>query len=185
VRGFVAVGLPEDVRSAIAAVVEPVARAHPAPRWVRPENLHLTVEFLGAVHEALVERLDARLGAVAAALPVADLVLSGAGAFPSGRPRVLWLGLVKGEEWFAGVTHAVRAAFAELGGEPDHRPPSAHVTLARQEQPDRAALAALQSGLAGLAFAWRADRLTLYSSVLGRGGPTYSVEREWPFGGGR
>jgi 2'-5' RNA ligase len=185
VRGFVAIGLPEGVRAAIRALVEPVARAHPTPRWVRPENLHLTVEFLGAVDEALVERFDGRLRDVAAGMPVAELVLSGVGAFPPGRPRVLWLGLVQGEEWFTTVTRGVRAVIAELGGLPDARPPSAHVTLAREERPDRAALEALRESLADRPFTWRADRLTLYSSVLGRDGPWYSVEREWPFGAGR
>jgi 2'-5' RNA ligase len=180
-RAFVAIALPDDVRSAIAAVIAPVVAAHPGPRWVRPENLHLTIEFLGSVDETLVRDLDARLPLVAAATDSADLVLSGVGAFPPRRPRVLWLALGEGEAWFVRLTEAVRVVVRELGLEPDRRPPSAHVTLARQERPERAALAALETAFADRSFAWRADRLTLHSSVLGRGGPTYTAEREWRF----
>ena len=180
-RAFLAIALPDDVRSAVAAVAAPVVAAHPGPRWVRPENVHLTVEFLGSVDEALVRDLDVRLRAVAATTASADLVLSGVGAFPPRRPRVLWLGLVEGEAWFVGLTEAVRVVVREVGLEPDRRPPSAHVTLARQERPERAALAALESAFADRRFAWRAERLTLYSSVLARGGPTYTIEQQWRF----
>lgn len=182
-RAFLALALPDEARSEIGALVRPVATAHPAARWVRPENLHLTVEFLGGIDDATFEALDLRLEPVAAGVAPAELALSGAGAFPAGRPRVLWIGLVEGAAWFARLTEGVRAAVRAVGLEPDRRPPRAHVTLARQERPDRAALAALRDAFDERRFAWTSDRLTLFSSVLGRGGPTYTVERDWPFRG--
>lgn len=181
-RAFLAIALPDEVRIAVGAVMAPVAQAHPAARWVRAANLHLTIEFLGSVDDALLGRLDEALAPVATATPAADLVLSGVGAFPPGRPRVLWLGLVAGAPWHAELSGSVRAVVRDVGLVPDTRPPSAHVTLARQERPDRAALAALGEAFGERRFDWRADRLTLYSSVLGRGGPTYAVESEWRFG---
>jgi 2'-5' RNA ligase len=83
------------------------------------------------------------------------------------------------------LAKAVRAALADgFGLELDEREPSAHVTLARVERPEPALLPALEAAFAGRRIESQADRLTLFSSVLGRGGPTYAVVREWPFSGG-
>ena len=183
-RAFLAVALNEGARRGIGALVEQLAREHPGPRWVRSENLHLTVAFLGGIDESLVARLDERLAPVAARTAPAELRLAGAGAFPPSRPRVLWLGVSDGSPWFVALAHRVRAAIgAGLGLEIDAREPRAHLTLARMERPDRSAQGALEAAFAGRAFVSPADRLTLFSSVIGRGGPTYTLVREYPFRG--
>jgi len=180
-RAFVAIALEAAARREIAAAEQAVLAGGGAARWVREENLHLTVAFLGNIDEALVPTVDRRLAPLARSMPQQQLVLAGVGGFPRNRPRVLWLGLSAGREWFVDLTRAVRAVLAEgLDIELDQREPSAHVTLARVERPERALLPGLERAFAGRAIVSRADRLTLFSSVIGRGGPTYAVEREWP-----
>jgi len=183
-RTFIAIALEAAARREIAAAEQALVAGGGAVRWVREENLHLTVAFLGDIDEALVPAIDRRLAPLAASTPPQRLGLAGVGGFPRGRPRVLWLGLAAGRAWFVGLTRAVREALAEgLDLDLDQRDPNAHVTLARVEGPDRALLAALEAAFAGRAFPSPADRLTLLSSVVGRGGPTYTVEREWRFRG--
>jgi 2'-5' RNA ligase len=186
-RAFVAVALePAACREIARSTRGAIAAIGPssAARWTREENLHLTVAFLGNIEEGLVPAIGERLGPLAERIAPERLVLAGVGGFPHSRPRVLWLGVDAGRTWFVGLTKAVRAALGEgLGLELDQREPSAHVTLARVERPERPLLPALEAAFAGRAIASQADRLTLFSSVVGRGGPTYSAVREWPFSG--
>ncbi len=183
-RSFIAIALEAPARREIAAAEEALVAARGPVRWVRSDNLHLTVAFLGDIKEALVPIIDGRLAPLAGSTPARRLVMTEVGGFPRDRPRVLWLGLAAGHDWFVELTRAVRSALAEgLDLDLDQREPNAHVTLARVERPDRALVPALQAAFAGRAITSRADRLTLFSSELGRGGPVYTIEREWPFRG--
>jgi 2'-5' RNA ligase len=185
VRAFVAVALEPAARREIARASGTAMAsigAGSAARWTRQDNLHLTVAFLGNVDEALVPAIAARLGPLADSVTQERLVLAGVGGFPRSRPRVLWLGVEAGRSWFVELATAVRAALGEgLGLELDQREPSAHVTLARVERSEPGLLPALEAAFAGHRIESRADRLTLFSSVLGRGGPTYAAVQEWPF----
>jgi 2'-5' RNA ligase len=182
-RAFVAVPLDAAARRSITRAMAPVIAADTSKaRWVREENLHLTAAFLGRIDETAVPTIDESLASLAAALSGERLLLSGVGGFPRARSRVLWLGLTAGSTWFADLARDVRAALqTTLAVELDQREPSAHVTLARVEHGGGGLLRALQAAFGGRAIPSIADRLTLFSSVVGRGGPTYAVVREWPF----
>jgi 2'-5' RNA ligase len=183
-RAFLAVALSDEARRGIGGVLERLTRDHSGPRWVRTENLHLTLAFLGGIDESLLPRLDENLAPLVARTPPAELRLEGVGAFPPSRPRVLWLGVSDGATWFVALVREVRDALgAGLGLELDTREPRAHLTLARIERPDRSLVRDLEVAFAGHAFVSRADRLTLFSSVIGRGGPTYNAVTEWGFRG--
>lgn len=188
-RAFVAVALEPAARREIARSTRGAMAAigtSSAARWTREENFHLTVAFLGNIDEGIVPAVAERLGPLAERIAPERIVLAGVGGFPHSRPRVLWLGLDAGRTWFVEVTKAVRAALGDgLGLELDRREPSAHVTLARLERPERALLPALDAAFAGRGIPSKADRLTLFSSVVGRGGPTYTAEGDWPFIGGK
>lgn len=188
-RAFVAVALEPAARRQIAVserkVIDEIGTSS-AARWTRQENLHLTVAFLGDIDEGLVPVIGERLAPLAERIAPERLILTGVGGFPASRPRVLWLGVEAGRSWFVELSKAVRAALGEgLGVELDQREPSAHVTLARVERPERALLPALDDAFAGRTIASQADHLTLFSSLVGRGGPIYAAEREWPFEGRR
>jgi 2'-5' RNA ligase len=184
VRAFLAVALSDEARAAVGRTLETVRIAHPSARWVRPENLHLTVVFLGGIDEALVPELDARLAPLASATPPQVLRLEGVGAFPPSRERTLWLGVTRGAPWFVALATSVRHAIEpDLGLRLDDREPRAHVTLARLERPDRRVVDALKSAFEDHSVDSAADRLTLFSSVIRQGGPTYTPVREWMFGG--
>jgi 2'-5' RNA ligase len=77
----------------------------------------------------------------------------------------------------------VRTALEEgLALRIDRREPAAHLTLGRAERGGRAALDRVVAAFAGRSISWEARGMVLYSSALGRGGPTYTVERAWRFG---
>ena len=97
-RLFVALEPPEPVRRRLAALADELrrgaGRAADEIRWVAPENVHLTLQFLGAVPEERVAGVEAALRAAAAGARPLALEVRGAGGFPNARrPRVLWAGL--------------------------------------------------------------------------------------------
>ncbi|HET6923760.1 MAG TPA: RNA 2',3'-cyclic phosphodiesterase, partial [Anaeromyxobacteraceae bacterium] len=138
-RLFVALDPPEPVRRRIAAMQLELRRAAgrhaDQVRWVAPEDVHLTLQFLGAVPE---ERLEALRGALAAlarqARPLA-LELKGAGGFPSARrPRVVWVGVGGEIAPLADLAAGLGRRLAPLGFPPEDRPLSPHLTLGRARE---------------------------------------------------
>lgn len=129
---FVAVRLParvaSDLAAAQSALPPELAAAHPALRWVPPQNWHLTLAFLGEVRTARLPDLEERLARVAGRHAPLSLRLAGSGHFG---PRVLYVG-VSGDvkplgRLAAGVAAAARRAKVSV----DDRPYRPHLTLAR------------------------------------------------------
>jgi len=152
VRLFVALELPAALRRAAGDRIAAERRNLPAARWTHPDNLHLTLVFLGEVEEAAVDALAAALAAAFAAHPPLTLRLAGAGTFPPppadgsqggrGRPaRVAWVGLTAAEglpRLLALQRAADAACRSVLDLPPERRPWSPHLTLARPKAPWRA-----------------------------------------------
>jgi 2'-5' RNA ligase len=106
--------------------------------WVAPENLHLTLKFLGRVEAAELDRLEATLNGVVADHPAFPLSCVGLGAFPTPlRPRVIWAGVREGAAPATSLAAAVERALAPLGFDPEARPFSAHITLGRLRTPQK------------------------------------------------
>jgi 2'-5' RNA ligase len=87
-RLFVSLELPGVVREDLGRLCTDV----PGARWAEPEDMHLTLRFIGDVDGLGFEDVAAALAAVRA--PRLDLVLRGVGHFPPrGEPRTLWAGV--------------------------------------------------------------------------------------------
>lgn len=170
-----------------AAIGEACAaiRAHlPRARWVRSENLHLTFAFLGEVEEAVLPRLSRNLREKLEQGRGFSGRFSGVGAFPpAGKVRVVWIGL-EPEAKLEQLAALVRAALSAAEAPFDEKAFRAHVTLARCDPPwpvtARADLSRRFTPFTEL-FS-RTDvpceRVTVFSSVLASGGPTYRPELE-------
>src|SRR3954466_13038553 len=95
-RLFIAVELPDDIRQKIAAHIEQLRTALPEVRasWVREENLHLTLKFLGDTPVERVEAVANALTKAANETAAFEIRIGGCGAFPPrGKPSVLWIGI--------------------------------------------------------------------------------------------
>lgn len=114
-----------------------------------PDNLHVTLKFLGQIEPVLVQRVGSLLAEVASQHSAFELEVRGLGAFPTPRrARVIWAGLAAGAAELGRLAARVDAGLAELGFAPEARPFAAHVTLARVREPQRDAglAAALEAG---------------------------------------
>jgi len=186
-RLFFGVPLPPEALEACRAVIDPV-RLGPmgrSARWVRTENLHLTVRFLGDTDPALVEALAEAAREAAAGVDIFDVELAGAGAFPDGRhPRTLWLGVERGNDALEALDLGLVAPLLRLGFDVEPRPRRAHLTVARTDA-TRPSVShtlgqSLWAGADGWSSAFRADHLVLYRSHLGGGPPRYEPMVEAP-----
>jgi 2'-5' RNA ligase len=188
-RLFVALEPPEPARRRIAAAAAALRRAAGAAaadvRWVPEENLHLTIQFLGAVPDERVAAVEQAVADAAIAARPLSLEVKGAGGFPNARrPRVVWLGLAGDVAALSALAADLGRRLAPLGFAPEARAFSAHLTLGRARDPRGAP--GLGGSLAGAAqddgVAWRAAELVLFESHLSPRGPRYEVVRRAPFG---
>ena len=152
------------------------ARLSIQARWVPPENLHVTLWFIGEVSD---DRANAIREALNTPFEVAPFSLQtqGLGAFPpSGPPRVFWLGVSAGQQELTSLHAQLATRLVPLGFEREHRAYSAHITLARIKDAPRGASPdirrILASTTADAGTAWVA-LATLFRSRTAPKGSTY------------
>lgn len=163
--------LPPDVKDEVVVVIDELRPLVPGARWVPPENLHVTLAFLGETD--LATAVAGALGRAVATVPRFPSRLGAVGAFPSPRrARVVWVGLEDEASGFPRLAEAVRTALEPLGFAPESRPFTAHVTVARLKAP---APAQRITSAAPVPVAFVVDRVTLYRSRLGRPAPVYEA----------
>lgn len=175
-RLFVAVNLPDDVRRGIWTASEPLRRAGLPVKWVEPEDIHLTLKFLGDVEDERQEEMVQAVKQAARGARPFQLPVHGFGAFPSvERPRVIWVGC-EGVPPLELLQHHTEREMERVGFPLEGRPFRPHLTLGRTRKDSRpASLRGLESLLDGLVF--EADPLVqsveLMESWLAPGGTTY------------
>lgn len=174
-RLFTAVDLPQEVRDHLARL----CCGLPNARWTPPEQLHLTLTFIGEVDGAAFLEIREALAEISG--PAMTLQLQGVGFFPPrSQPRIVWAGLDRCEPLLA-LQRTITTRLFRLGLEPDNRKFSPHITLARLQQTPAAKVGAYlvdNSLFRSVPFA--VNCFTLYSSILGRKGATHIVEQSYP-----
>ena len=181
-RLFVALEVPEPVRREVARRTAGLRDRLPRARWVDPENIHLTLLFLGQTSDDMVPALSAKLREAFARHAPMTVRLSGGGTFPPKRPaRVAWIGMEAPEELAAVQADAVAAAVETVGFEPEERPFRPHVTLARCENWPRDAVDKFIAAFPGeIGPPFTVDRGVLMESKLSPRGARYSVVEGFP-----
>jgi len=183
-RLFVAVPLPPELTDRAAALLPP---ALPAIKPVRAELMHLTLTFLGWTPD---EQLDGAVEAARAAAtgqPAFELSFTGAGRFPpTGRPRVVWIGIGEGQERLAKLAARVAQELRVRDLKFDDRPFTPHLTLARVRDeasgPEARTIAAAVEALVVPELRTRVERIAVIESVLSPKGPRYTAREELPLG---
>jgi 2'-5' RNA ligase len=134
VRLFVAIQIPADIRAAFAAFLQELAATAPRVKWVRAENLHVTLKFLGNTDPAKLVPLQKVLASVHSPEPV-TFDFHGLGFFPSeNRPRVFWAAMESSPN-FKSLAQDVDRAVHQLGFPLEDRSFAPHLTLARFNPP--------------------------------------------------
>jgi len=130
VRLFIAIEIPENIRASFASLLKEFRSIAPQLRWVRAENLHVTLKFLGETDSSKLGPLQNALSAVRSAEP-AILDFRGLGFFPQEkRPRVFWAGMESSAN-LKSLAADIDQATHRLGFPLEERPFAPHLTLAR------------------------------------------------------
>ncbi len=183
IRAFVAVGISQEARDALAEVTHCLQeRGVLGVRSVRPEGVHLTLKFLGDIDPTLVDCILAALERACLGTGPLNLALSGVGAFPSlANPRVLWVGLKGDLELLRELQRRINQAVSVACGLPlEERQFSPHLTLGRlrdsvsSEERRKVGEAATEVGL-DADVSWEVEETNLIRSTLSPSGATYEV----------
>jgi 2'-5' RNA ligase len=178
-RAFIAVPVSDEVRALVREVVGGLKWTGANVKWVEPENVHVTLKFLGNIPLQDVEGLKAALRKALGGCRVFEVTVDGVGCFPGREraPRVVWIGLKAGMDSLREISGVVEDTCTALGFEPDKRPFKAHLTIGRVRR-GSGKLRELAEAVGSAGFKplkLRVDRVNLMRSRLSPKGPTYTV----------
>jgi RNA 2',3'-cyclic 3'-phosphodiesterase len=182
VRLFVTLEIPSTVRENLAEFVKQLRALAPGPRWVRPENLHVTLKFIG---EVLPEKLGAIRAALAAVCSDQAVTIDfhGVGFFPDEKkPRVFWVGMNTSPNLKA-LALDIDHAMHKLAIPPERRRYLPHLTVARFQPPRLPAklCVAIQENATREFGSLRTDQFHLIESKLKPSGAEYTTLESFPF----
>ena len=186
-RLFVALEIPSAVRDNLAAQIRGLRDlsskvADKRPHWVRPENLHVTLKFIGEVSPAKLDSIRSALSAIRSDAPV-DLKFHGLGFFPNENyPRVLWAGLDATTN-LTTLAGDIDGALESQGVARERRAFTPHLTLARIEPPGlhERLRAVIQDNRAREFGSFQTREFYLIESKLKPSGAEYTTLASFPF----
>lgn len=184
IRAFIAVQLPVEVKEALGNVSRTLDSqvTRGAVRWVRPEQMHLTLRFLGDTDVQSLPVVQAALDAVATGYKPFTLQLEGIGCFPNARrPRVIWVGLSDDAGHLQPLKVALDERLVPLGWPPEDKPFRAHLTLGRAKDERAAQGVAWTGDVPRLPVP--VDAIHLIESRLQPSGPVYTLRHSSPLTG--
>jgi 2'-5' RNA ligase len=189
IRTFIAISLPVDVVSRIRQMqsqLEPAVRSG-AVRWAAPEQIHLTLKFLGGIDSASLPELEAALQCACAGVGSFELRAEGLGGFPDLQwPRVLWVGITGGLNALHALQKNVLRETGAWGG-PEERAFHAHLTIGRVKKCSPRDLRELIAKIGSMSEprlgSWQAIELHLMRSELSPDGSRYTCLATIPLGG--
>lgn len=184
IRSFLAFELPPEIRGQIGAVSKELQKTRMPVRWVKEENIHLTMIFLGSLNEDVIDEIKERVPSVVKGFSTIKTRLNGVGVFPHWRkPRVIWAGLDGEIERLSNLRDELQAELKVLGPGQEKRPFRPHLTIGRfKGRVDRDEdlkwildrYQDISSDLCSL------NELILFKSDLRPDGPVYTRMATWP-----
>ncbi len=176
IRSFIAFELPEAVISLLGKVQQELKSLRLKVRWVRPENIHLTLKFLGNINPGDIENIGGAMSDAARDCAPFTLTVGGIGFFPGiKRPRIIWVGLGGEIQVLLNLQRNLEDRLATVGFPKEKRSFKAHLTLGRIRQavnPSKIGQAIQEYSDSGNQK-FTADRVILFKSDLKPSGAEY------------
>lgn len=181
-RLFIAVPLDREIKEYLGKTIGELAAAGGGVKWVNPENVHVTLRFLGETEETLIPKITALIDRVAASHSPVRLRLSHLGAFPNlRRPRVFWAGLQGPIDDLSKMARQLELGARKLRFKPEKKEFRAHLTLGRVRD-DRllGAICRCCEEYQIEPMSMMLDRIVLFKSTLTPKGPIYERLHQVP-----
>lgn len=184
-RTFIAIELPKDIKDALASLQEQLKVSGSDVKWVSPENIHLTLKFLGEIDEAKLSKIIEIMADICVNKHPFQLRIWSCGAFPKiNFPRVIWVGIDKGDSEVKEIAKDLQEEIAKIGIPKEERAFSSHITIGRVRSlrnRDKliSGLGALASNCAEKGLGeFSVTKITLFKSTLTPKGPIYEAVKE-------
>lgn len=176
-RTFISIELPETAISFSQKIQKAIRSYRFKIRWVKPENMHLTLKFLGDTKREDIEKIVNRMFDVSKDYGPMQFFVKGLGVFPGVKnPRVVWCGLKGDTASLIQFQGHLDDTLIDMGFSKEKRPFKGHLTLGRVKgtvSPEKMIDAMKEiSDLESMPF--KVDTITLFSSDLRPSGPVYS-----------
>jgi len=176
IRAFIAVELPTDLKDTIAQIQTELKKSGADVKWVKPENCHITIKFLGDVSSEQIGSIQRVLDECGRSQESFRLTMNSAGAFPTtDKPNIIWLGLTDENNRLAEITAGVEERLSNIGFPKEARPFTAHITIGRTRSGSTKALSQTLKTMTVPTHNIDIKTLTLFQSKLSSTGPSYSV----------
>jgi len=174
-RLFIASPLTNEIKETLGRIIYVLKQERTKVKWVAPQNIHLTLKFLGEVSEDGIENIKAALNKVAEKHMAVKSEINNLGGFPNiKRPRVIWAGLSGGIESLRNIALSIENEMVELGFEKESRPFKSHLTLGRVK--DNFKISELAEAIENYDLTQESiifDEIVLFKSTLTPKGPIY------------
>lgn len=181
IRSFIAIELGPEIKAELEALIRKLRDSDTDVKWVKPENMHLTLKFLGNIPPDTIEDVKKILDKAGMGSSHFKMGLSGVGAFPGlSYPRVIWVGIGEGGDEAKKIHSLLEEGLEGLKFEREQRPFFPHLTIGRVKSTKKKE--ALASAIEGLKFrpgiSQKVEGLTLFQSTLTPKGPIYTPLHE-------
>lgn len=183
-RTFIAIDLPQEVKDFLKTLQDKLKESKADVKWVSPQNIHLTLKFLGEIDEEKVPRIIQIMeDAVKDKAPFC-VSLSTVGAFPKiTSPRIIWAGITEGDGPVKEIVKTLEKKLEHLGIPSEKRAFSSHITIGRTRSGlNQDLLAEKLNESQGLfknkSLKWDITAITLFKSTLTPKGPIYEALKE-------
>ncbi len=176
-RTFIAIELPEKTKAELGNIQEELKLTGADVKWVKPENIHLTLKFLGEIDKGLLKKISSILIEISSRNKYFNICLSKLGVFPNLKyPRVIWIGLNDNQQ-VVDIAEALEKQLIRIGLPAESRPFTAHITLGRirSHRNHKKLIEKLELINKDLSY-WsdfKVSRLILFKSTLTPQGPIY------------
>ena len=183
-RTFIAIELPQEIREFLSLAQAQLKATGADIKWVEPQNIHLTLKFLGEIDKVKSEKIIKIIEEVAKDNNAFEIRISSFGAFPKiNFPRVIWTGIDSGDKEARVIAKELEEKIEKIGIPKEVRPFSSHITLGRTRSTlNREKLAQglfkLTADFGGKTIEFRATKITLFKSTLTPTGPIYEILKE-------
>jgi len=180
-RCFIAIDIDEPTRAALRHLQQELAAGADIKKkdakWVEPNNIHLTLKFLGEIKDKQVLEVCELTGQLAARHSAFDIDIEKVGCFGGRTAKVVWVGTGAGGEKLAKLQNDLEQQLTKAGFAEDNRPFTAHLTLCRVRNPKAGArLAELVAAYEDFRLGClSADSVCVYQSQLTAKGPVYTL----------
>ncbi len=132
IRTFLAIPLPKTLTGYLKTLPEPMINQKDHINWVKRENIHITLNFLGDTNPENIEAHSSQLEKIVGAYPNFEIGTLDTGIYPHANdPRVLWVGVAPYGSEFSSFKRDIDRELKVLGYTIDKRPFQPHITLAR------------------------------------------------------